>query len=150
MLSFEPQSTNFASLEKSVGTSRWDWQIERVALSSNSGTAVLNVGASSCIHSLKPIPPDFVQIGTELVQTRTLAEVLEEVPDSQRLVLKIDAEGAEYELLETTPIELLREVDTAYIEFHPRSEFERFRDLFARAGLTITSTDPVCVLNRKA
>lgn len=110
---FEPAPENVASL-LAVARSLGRCTVHEAAVGSRDEEATLNVSAESWGHSLMPID------STTSVRVRmlSLANVLADLGTQTRVIMKIDAEGAECEIALRTPPEAWSEVDEVFIEFH--------------------------------
>lgn len=105
--SFEPSSAAFASL---LVNSRADslWSVHRMALGSKAGQATLNIAGNSTSSSLRPMhelhiaaAPESRYIRIEKVRVDTLSSVGPVLTaGARRTLLKIDAQGAERDVLE--------------------------------------------------
>jgi FkbM family methyltransferase len=139
VLSYEPATTNYASLERAAHPFGARWRTRHAALGSESGTGTLHLDRTSWAHSLLTVERP---AGDEIVTVVTLAEALAELPPSSaRLVLKVDAEGSECDIL-LQPSELER-VDMLMVELHPKvapCSYDEIAATLASAGLT---PDPV-------
>jgi len=91
------------------------------AVTSRTGTRTLNVYDESWSHSLLArsdksllggIKVSTVSLTTALVEARSICG------EKERLVVKIDAEGSEYEMLLNTPANALSVVDELFLEVH--------------------------------
>ncbi|MDI6882032.1 MAG: FkbM family methyltransferase [Methanothermobacter sp.] len=51
-----------------------------------------------------------------MIETITLQEVLDNIPEDQEIGLKIDCEGCEYEIIEKTNLSRIKEI---ILEYHP-------------------------------
>ena len=106
VLSFEPEEANFGYLTRCAAAYReagCDWQVHRAAVGSVSGAADLHVMASSWGHALSPsqhAAPD--EVGVQRVPVVGTADVLAEAGELAgpgRLVVKVNAEGAECDII---------------------------------------------------
>ena len=107
IVSFEPLSTaRGALLERSRRYENWT-VAERMALGSAKGSAWLFVSANSLSSSLLPMRPEHVRAAPESAYVRQESTPLERLDDiagrywspSDRLMLKIDAQGYEADVL---------------------------------------------------
>jgi FkbM family methyltransferase len=124
VISFEPQSQNFAFLERAQRSRRdtANWQIRRQAVGRTKGTAKLFVSQQSWSHSLFPDLvdlPDDAEPETESVEMVTLPSVLDEATAAHPgvpVILKVNVEGAAADvILPTSPADLEPVVE---VHFH--------------------------------
>ncbi|MGZ0171284.1 MAG: FkbM family methyltransferase [Planctomycetales bacterium] len=92
------------------------------------------------LHRRKPLPP---------VRTshpcRNLASLLDEASFDKVDLLKIDCEGGEYEILDSTSDELLSRIDRVCMEFHELHPSHDHRNLVQRlesCGFDVTVERP--------
>lgn len=129
---FEPHPVNFGLLERNVDSNGLGRVITCVneAVSGTGGSALLfEDAANPGGHSLSGVST----AASRSVEVRctTLAEVLDRYGLDRVNYLKIDCEGAEYEILEETPDEVLARVDRVSMEYHER-EGRRVEELGER------------------
>jgi FkbM family methyltransferase len=121
VLSIEPESDNFASLARSAGSLRDDtqtWRTLHAAVSDSEGEGRLFVGDQSWNHTLVPGLVD--SDTTEAVALMGVASLLERAcaTDASRVVVKIDAEGAETPIVLGADAEAWSVVDQVFVEVH--------------------------------
>jgi FkbM family methyltransferase len=122
--SFEPSSENFRFLELTAGSFRRSghaWEISRAAVSSHEGDAILALDTDSWAHRLLEPGADAARQGIERVSCLEMAKLLQLARaghPQRRLVVKVDAEGAECSIVLETSTEHWREVDEAFVEVH--------------------------------
>jgi FkbM family methyltransferase len=126
VLCFEPEATNVKYLERAAASlhSRGVMEIHAAAVSDNDGEVLLNISDEPWAHSLVAgaVPR---QLATASVVVRSLEGVIRDAKrrfPSTRLVLKINAEGAECPMLRNTPALFLRELDEILFEYHHFAE----------------------------
>ena len=119
--SYEPESTNFGALTRASETFGGRWIAHRAAVGAVAGEATLHVNAESAGHSIVheqsegPRPT----VGSETVPVVPMQDLLEAASEpAGRLIVKIDAEGAECDIVLGTSIELWRRVDHVFLEVH--------------------------------
>ena len=139
VVSFEPAATNFETLARTARALGDRWVTRSAALGATAGAGNLLLDRTSWAHSLVRVERP---AGTQQVEIVTLADALAELPaQGGRTIVKIDAEGAECEILgdpaalervhvllvewhaETatcTAEELTRAVESAGFELHSR------------------------------
>jgi FkbM family methyltransferase len=126
VVSFEPESSNLEYLERaasSVGTSGRLWHVRRSAIGARAGRADLHVMGASWGHALDP-PTRFAEheVGRERVLVEAFADVLAEWRSEagrERLVVKLNIEGAECATVLETPCSALEAIDEIFVETHP-------------------------------
>jgi FkbM family methyltransferase len=126
VFSYEPEKRNFALLERAASSSGvpdvWLRRCAAVGGTSRSAAALyVAKGAwSSWAHSLLADGPPGVGAATEPVDVVSMASVLREVAgvEGSRLVVKIDAEGAECEIVLQTEPRSWASVDELLLEYH--------------------------------
>jgi FkbM family methyltransferase len=139
--SFEPESANFAALDRAVASFGGAWQSYKAAVGSVAGTANLRVNTESAGHSiLDHEDVDRPTRGIERVDVVAMADILAGAGAVGPLIVKIDAEGAEADIVLGTPAEAWSAVDHVFLEVHdfaPCSTEDIIGHL-APAGLTVT------------
>jgi FkbM family methyltransferase len=66
----------------------------------------------------------------------TISEILEQVRDKE-VYLKIDCEGAEYEILMNFPEKYMSNIKRMFVEFHSNINNQFIIDTFKNHGITI-------------
>ncbi len=138
--SYEPEATNFAALERAAGSFGDAWIVNNRAVSDRAGEVVLHVNVESAGHSI--VQEDSEKrptIGSQTVTVVPMADVLEDAGDGRRLIVKIDAEGAECDIVLGTPVELWRSVDEVFLEVHEFApcSTDAIVDHLTQAGLRV-------------
>lgn len=107
VISFEPESANFAALDATAGKLRRrgrHWEVHRAAVARHAGRRTLHVSAESWTHSLLPAQTfaPTTEVGTEDVEAVAIAPVLRDARErfAGRMIVKVDVEGLERELIE--------------------------------------------------
>ena len=137
VVAFEPQEQNLRCLFANLIANRWENHVEifPVALSDKPGLLTL-YGASGPSASLVKNWAGYSSHFRKTVPVSTLDNVLAGRFASQSLLIKIDVEGAEYQVLkgatrlisrEPRPIWLL---EICFQEFHPSGLNPDFREIF--------------------
>jgi FkbM family methyltransferase len=138
IVSVEPDYVNFELLSKNISTNRVrNASLVRAALAGESGVRRFfanswNTGG----HSL------YSRTGSsQLVSTTSLADLFRTFGISECSLLKLDCEGAEMEILDSAPDELLRGVSAIALEYHlaayPLERFERFKVRMENLGFNL-------------
>jgi FkbM family methyltransferase len=116
VFSFEPDPENYALLAENKNLNGLtNLHILNSAVSQKRGQVKL---FTSDYHNMTH---SFFEEGTRehtLVDTVSLADILEEYGLEKVHYLKIDAEGAEYQIILNTPPSVLRRIDKIFIEYH--------------------------------
>ncbi len=126
VVSFEPEGTNVEYLTRaasSVGRTDRSWHVRRSAIDATAGLADLHVMGASWGHALDP-PTRFAEheVGRERVLVEAFADVLAEWRSEagrERLVVKLNIEGAECATVLETPCSALEAIDEIFVETHP-------------------------------
>jgi FkbM family methyltransferase len=159
--SYEPASENYALLERAAASRRpgsASWQTRNAAVGAKSGSGVLNVSAESWAHSLHaglPRSGPARAMTFEAVEVVSGEDVLTQAVVAAaggKLIVKIDAEGAECEICLQTDPSVWKAVDDLFVEVHDFAPCDR-RTLathLRNTGLTPTSgSGPVVHLTRR-
>ena len=140
--SYEPESRNFAALQRAAASFDDRWAVHRAAVGAEAGQTTLHVNTESAGHSIVYEQSDGPRrtLGSEQVAVVAMTDVLDEAAQvGARVVVKIDAEGAECEIVLGTPVDTWRQVDAVFLEIHdfaPCSSAEIIEHL-QRAGLKV-------------
>lgn len=114
ILCYEPSTENFELLQYNISQN----QIKNIfsnnfAISGSNDTVTLYINPDNTAHSICDSTSKSIQ-----VQSRTLQNIF----DSNKLeicdYLKLDCEGAEYEIIESLPSEYFKKIKQIYIEYH--------------------------------
>jgi FkbM family methyltransferase len=119
VVSFEPEARNFALLERAAATFRaagFDWRVARAAIGASDGEVDLRVSEDAASHSL--YAADSPAAPAQRVQMVRMDTVLGEVTARERIIVKIDAEGAECAAVLASGGENWNPVDELIIETH--------------------------------
>ena len=149
VFSYEPERENFGLLNetaRSFMSLSSKWETRRAAVAASTGEAELRVDPESWAHSLSSLPSSALteRMATQVVQCTAMTDVLESTTQSsvgRRLIVKIDAEGAECEIVLKTPVEAWQIVDEVLIEVHDFASCSsaEIADHLGRAGLAFVS-----------
>ncbi|RIK78039.1 MAG: hypothetical protein DCC67_11990 [Planctomycetota bacterium] len=109
---YEPDSRLYAELERKQHP---DVTFFCKAIAGKKGTAQFHLRASKCssLHYGEPGGGD-----TEVVETATLSDEFARLGLKHVDLLKMDIEGAELDVLQTTPPETLQRINQISVEFH--------------------------------
>jgi FkbM family methyltransferase len=126
ILSFEPEEQNFHALSRaamSLKSGSTKCLTYREAVAGRDEELDFYVTGQSWSHSLFP-RTDRGESRSVRVRTRTLDGVIAEAQrvggSARRIIVKMDVEGAEWDILLSVSDEVLAEIAEMYIEMHPR------------------------------
>ena len=132
---YEPNAQSFAHLQRNIQQNRLDSVIlpHRVAVTGRGGDVVKFPVESSAYGA---ILPDDTTAGFELVPTTSLEHIMRDNHLDRVHLLKLDCEGAEYEIVGQTPGEVWDRVDAVRLEYH-RGRPEDIIAALGRRGLAV-------------
>ena len=139
VLSFEPESANYAALEQAARPVGDHWLTRNAAVGALNGSGTLFLDRTSWAHSLVHAERP---AGSQQVEIVAFDQALAELPPGgSRTIVKVDAEGSECEILSCP--DTLREVDHVLVEWHPVASCSRreLADRLGQAGLTLEPGD---------
>jgi FkbM family methyltransferase len=122
--SYEPERRNFAALERAAESFRehgCDWRTINAAVGSRDGEVDLYVSRESWSHSIVALPAEERghEVTRQRVQLVSMQSILHRIGEvSHRVIVKIDAEGAECDIVLETPSRYWSEVNYVFLEFH--------------------------------
>lgn len=131
VLAFEPMHDTFRRLVGNVTTSVAGERILCIhsALGSRSGFVQMILGANSMLHRSTEVNERAAE-SDATVPVVSLASVFDSYDIRNCALLKIDCEGAEYEILENLPPIYFQRIYAIRMEIHERSDGRRPEDLF--------------------
>jgi FkbM family methyltransferase len=118
--SYEPEKTNFAALSRAAASFDKRWLVNNEAVSKEPGEVMLHVNVESAGHSIVQASgagDKRPTVRSEAVPVVAMRDVLADAGDG-RLIVKIDAEGAECDIVLGTPVEHWQHVDHVFLEIH--------------------------------
>lgn len=124
--SFEPENENFESLSRAAKSFRslthQKWVVKKSAIGSTNGTIALYVTDRSWSHSMF-IHKEAEILRKEIVSMKAFAQVLSQILESkrERIIVKINAEGAGCDIVLGTPIEYWKKVSEVFVTVEPFS-----------------------------
>ena len=123
VISYEPEETNYGYLEAcATAVSGRLWRTHRAAVGSKTGTAELHVMSASWGHALTPSErSETDQVGVQRVPVLAMTDVLAEasgLSGRDRLVVKVNAEGAECDIVLGTPAASWKQAHVVLMEVH--------------------------------
>ena len=114
ILSFEPVSENFDLLVSNLKLNRIENILPfNMAVSKNSGRLDLFLNNDQSAHSIFSKSSESIN-----VESTSLQKIFEEHKISSCKLLKLDCEGAEYEIIDSLPSEYLDKIQNMVIEYH--------------------------------
>jgi FkbM family methyltransferase len=117
VLAYEPTPESYELLVRNTGR-RPNVQAHRLAVAGTKGTLKLILGKNPSRNSLYP-PGTEPNLGEIEVAATTLEEIFRENAVERCDLLKVDCEGAEYDLLYAAPKELWPRIHRTCMEYHP-------------------------------
>jgi FkbM family methyltransferase len=150
---YEPFPGFFAVLEENVRLNRRDETVHcfNVAVASAAGTRDLYLNGGEFLF------PTLVRATNDdsqehmAIRCTTLAEIMESNHLEHVDLLKLDCEGAEYEILYPTPLAYLKRIAEIRMEYHNLDSHERHLDglkrFFTRSGFIVTHLRPTSETN---
>ncbi|MBI2932063.1 MAG: FkbM family methyltransferase [Planctomycetes bacterium] len=117
VLSYEPSDENHALLVENVRRFA-HVRPHRAAVAGKRGTVTLYRSDNPSAHSMFPAEHER-KTGATIVDSLALADIFEEHQIDRCDLLKLDCEGAEYDVLYALPRELWPRIERLAMEFHP-------------------------------
>lgn len=147
VIAFEPDPGNYVYLGQNVG-SKPTIELDRRAVGGSPGKRVLLDGPGPTGRCLGGPPNDRLAghgSGHTVVDTVTLSRLLDEYNVvSTRVMLKLDCEGAEFEIVAAADIIVLQRIDRIVIEYHeaPGRQVEAIVGKLTRSGFNVCLYKP--------
>ena len=114
ILSFEPARENFDLLVSNLKLNHIENVLPfNIAVSKNSGRLDLFLNNDQSAHSIFSKSPEAIS-----VESTSLQKIFEENKISSCKLLKLDCEGAEYDIIDSLPPEYLAKIQNMAIEYH--------------------------------
>lgn len=142
IFAYEPDEDNFAAMKDNLQDNNVKNVVAKnVAVGAEIGQRTLFVSNDSHNHSLLSAEAAGDFSGEEKdVQVVTLTRILEQNRLERVSLVKMDCEGAEFEILLNLPDEVFKKVDNFYVECH-RYTYEmnpdKLRDIFQKNGFRV-------------
>lgn len=124
LLAYEPGPDNFSFLEKNAerfAGAGQEVRARRQAVGAESGMRTFFTYDQSWSHSFVDRPDREAVAQTQVRQAgfgQVLSEAASLAGEDRRIIVKIDAEGAEYEMLQHPPASALAVIDELFVEVH--------------------------------
>ncbi|MFH1284865.1 MAG: FkbM family methyltransferase, partial [Candidatus Peregrinibacteria bacterium] len=116
---YEPEEENFRDLKENLKINHLkDIYPHSQAVTGHNGEGVLYISPDSHNHSFIPYSPDAPSKKVNTTKLETIFDRLAKKGITTCDVLKVDAEGAEFEIFAATPPEILKKCGTIIIEYH--------------------------------
>ena len=114
IFSFEPIRENFDLLVSNLGLNHTENVFPfNVGISKNSGKLNLFLNNDQSAHSIFPKGSESIT-----VEATSLQKIFDEKQISSCKLLKLDCEGAEYDIIDSLPVEYLDKIQNMAIEYH--------------------------------
>ncbi len=122
VLVFEPDGENYRLLCRNIKANDLSNVVaERVAVAGKAGTLTLFKAQYGPLHTT--IPQRLAEsVGAESVEAITLTDIFDRFGVKTCDFLKLDCEGAEYDILYNTPPDYLKRTRKIVLEYHAQSE----------------------------
>jgi FkbM family methyltransferase len=150
---YEPYPDFCTALRGNVRLNRRDETVHcfSVAVASETGTRELYLGGGQFFFPSVVGPTKGDHVEQMVVPCTTLREIMEVNRLEHIDLLKMDCEGAEYEILYSTPPSYLARIAEIRMEYHNLDSGERHVDglkrFFTRSGFTVTHLKPISGTN---
>ncbi len=152
IVSCEPLPESFERL-RSAAVADPDWRVRRIAVGATPGTASLQVAGNADSSSLLPMldahtaaAPHTATVGSVEVDVTTVDELLDEVArPADRVLLKLDVQGAESAVLDGTTLDRLTAIhlEHSLVELYEGSEtFDGLHSRLCDAGFRLVDVSP--------
>lgn len=119
VVSFEPEARNFTLLASAAETFRaagFDWRVARAAIGESDGEVDLRISEEAASHSL--YAADSPAAPTQRVRMVRMDTVFRQAAGGERIIVKIDAEGAECAAVLASAAENWNPVCELFVETH--------------------------------
>ena len=152
IVSCEPLPASFERLRTAAADDP-DWQVRRIAVGAAPGTASLQVAGNADSSSLLPMldahtaaAPHTATVGTVEVDVTTVDALLDEVArPTDRVLLKLDVQGAESAVLDGTTLDRITAIhlEHSLVELYAGSEtFDALHGRLRDAGFRLVDVSP--------
>jgi len=128
VISFEPMQRNFVQLRKNLEKAGNQVTLVNKAVNNVPGELVLKFNNNLGITTSASLFDNVHGSDEERVQATTLENIFSDYSVSRIDLLKLDCEGAEYNILYNTPSQLFKKINCIAIETHPGPEKRENKD----------------------
>ena len=119
VITIEPNSDNYSRLQDNLARNgAANVTAVRAAVANASGTVTLQCAAEGGYHTISAGIRDGAALSVETVPAITLPEIFDKYQVDRCDFLKLDCEGAEYEILLNLPLEYLQRISRIALEWH--------------------------------
>ncbi len=136
VLCYEPEEANYAALKKHLEVNKVQGVTSKnAAVAKEEGTLLLNVSEDSHNHSIVVAPGTTVQ---KKVSATTLEKIVSKFEKVD--VLKMDIEGAEFQIFENTSSAVFKKIGVIFMEYHeygPEMRAENLQKIFEKEGFVV-------------
>jgi FkbM family methyltransferase len=131
ILAYEPIPRNFRELKDNIDPLKQNVTLVNMAVSCRKGDLILKLNNDQNITTSASIFDNPYGQDELVVKTTTLEEIMSEHQLSKIDILKMDCEGAEYEIIYNTPVEVFRNIQCITMETHQGTEPRQNTDSIA-------------------
>lgn len=136
---FEPEAENREALQLNIEANKGKFETEFIicpsAISNENGEATIEaMQGASTITKLKNFNKDVKPYNTQIVRTITLEQALVENNITYADFLKIDCEGAEYQIIKAASLDVLKKFKRIAMEYHT-TDTDTFGRMVAKLSL---------------
>lgn len=136
---YEPEEENYKTLKKNLSRNKTrNIHPKNLAVSAKEGQIELYINKDSHNHSILKTNENQTK---KKVQSTTLQRITEKLQTVD--LVKMDCEGAEFEIIASTPKETFKKIKTIYIEYHEYNEMLERKNIeskLQKAGYKVTWT----------
>lgn len=142
IFAYEPDAENYAAMKENLRLNNArNVFIKNVVVGAEASERILYLSRDSHNHSIvgAECAGDFSGVKKK-VQAMSLERILEQNRLSSVSLVKIDCEGAEFEVLENLPAGVFAAVENFYVEYHEYSDEmkpARLKEIFQKNGLKV-------------
>ena len=144
VLAIEPSASNLEVLQTNISLNKFDKQITVIpfAVAQNEGfTALFKIERyAGALYTTNPIyarsnsGKEIKFLNTERVRTKSINEILQLAGNNRIRMLKLDCEGAEWEILESLDFQLANKIDCIVIEYHHVYHLKELYNMIDKLG----------------
>lgn len=142
VFAYEPDIENYAAIKENLKLNNVrNVLIKNVAVGAQGGERILYLSRDSHNHSIMGAESAGDYSGVEKkVQVVTLERILEQNRLASVSLVKMDCEGAEFEILENLPVSIFAAVENFYVEYHEYSDEmsgAKLKEIFRKNGFKV-------------